>query len=292
MAPDERRSINRLTDPRALRALAHPIRMSLVGMLRVHGPLTATKAAELLGESSASCSFHLRQLAKYGLVEEAGGGKGRERPWRPTAMFTHWPEIAEDPEVAAAAGLLTSVVTENYFDQTMRWIDARSGEPEEWQRAAHFGDSCLYVTAAELAELGEEVRALVDRYLDREIDPGMRPPGSRPVTYLHLAFPRMDAAGRLAAKDYAAAQASSATRASSAAQGSPTAQDTIAVQGSPTAQDTNPVQDMITAQDTIAVQGTTAAGRSPSEAAGRAPGEVAAGKSGGPADAEGPRAGQ
>ena len=267
MAPDERRSIKRLTDTRALRALAHPIRMSLVGMLRVHGPLTATKAAELLGESSASCSFHLRQLAKYGLVEEAGGGKGRERPWRPTAMFTHWPEIAEDPEVAAAAGLLTSVVTENYFDQTRRWIDARSGEPEEWQRAAHFGDSCMYVTAAELAELGEQVRALVDRYLDREIDPGLRPPGSRPVTYLHLAFPRMDAAGRLAAKDYAAAQASSTVQASSAAQGSSAA------------------------QDTIAVQGTTAAGHDSSEAAGQAPGEAAAGKSGGAAGGGGRRVG-
>jgi DNA-binding transcriptional ArsR family regulator len=207
MKPSERRSINRLTDPKALRALAHPIRMSLVGMLRVHGPLTATKAAELLGESSASCSFHLRQLAKYGLVEEAGGGQGRERPWRQTSMFTGWPEVTDDPEVAAAAGLLTSVVAENYFDQTMRWIDARSGEPEEWQRAAHFGDSCLYVTAAELAELGDQVRALVDQYLDREADPASRPPGSRPVTYLHLAFPRMDAAGRLAAKDYASARA-------------------------------------------------------------------------------------
>ena len=65
MEQRDRGSVKRLTDPRALRALAHPIRMSLVGMLRVHGPLTATRAAELLGESSASCSFHLRQLAKY-----------------------------------------------------------------------------------------------------------------------------------------------------------------------------------------------------------------------------------
>jgi hypothetical protein len=200
----EGRSVKRLTDPRALRALAHPIRMSLVGLLRVHGPLTATRAAELLGESSASCSFHLRQLAKYGLVEEAGGGKGRERPWRPTAMFTQWPEVAEDPEVAAAAGLLSSVVAENYFDQTMRWLDARQDEPEEWRHAAHFGDSCLYVTAAELAELGDQVRVLMDKYLDRETDPGLRPPGSRPVTFLHLAFPRMDLAGRLAARQYAA----------------------------------------------------------------------------------------
>jgi Helix-turn-helix domain len=204
MEQPERKSVKRLTDPRALRALAHPIRMSLVGMLRVHGPLTATRAGELLGESSASCSFHLRQLAKYGLVEEAGGGKGRERPWRPTTMFTHWPEVTE---VAAAAGLLSSVVAENYFDQTMRWLDSRSGEPEEWQHAAQFGDTSLYVTAAELAELGEQVTALVDQYLDRQVNPELRPPGSRPVTYLHLAFPRMDAAGRLAAKDYAAARA-------------------------------------------------------------------------------------
>src|SRR5436305_8556002 len=74
------RPVTRLTDPRALRAMAHPIRLSLIGVLRREGPLTATQAGELIGESSASCSFHLRQLAKYGLVEEAGGGRGRERP--------------------------------------------------------------------------------------------------------------------------------------------------------------------------------------------------------------------
>src|SRR3984957_6671525 len=71
----------RVNDPKALRALAHPIRLSLMAVLRSQGPLTATRAGELLGESSASTSFHLRQLAKYGLVEEAGGGHGRERPW-------------------------------------------------------------------------------------------------------------------------------------------------------------------------------------------------------------------
>src|SRR2546426_926461 len=75
----------RLTDPRALRAYAHPTRIELVGLLRRQGPLTATQAAGLIGESVAGCSFHLRQLAKYGLVEEAGGGRGREKPWRATA---------------------------------------------------------------------------------------------------------------------------------------------------------------------------------------------------------------
>src|SRR5579862_8284461 len=119
------RTVTRLTDPRALRAYAHPIRMKLVGLLRTEGPLTATRAAELLGESSASMSFHLRQLAKYGLVEEAGGGKGRERPWRSTAMFTNLPDVAENPESAAAADLLSSVIADRYFEDVMRWLETR-----------------------------------------------------------------------------------------------------------------------------------------------------------------------
>src|SRR6202000_1732205 len=54
-----------ITDPRALRAYAHPIRLKLVGLLRRSGPLTATQAGEKLRESAATCSFHLRQLAEY-----------------------------------------------------------------------------------------------------------------------------------------------------------------------------------------------------------------------------------
>jgi len=64
--------------------------MALVALLRRDGAQTATQAAKATGESVASCSFHLRQMAKYGLVEQAGGGRGREKPWRATAMFTDW----------------------------------------------------------------------------------------------------------------------------------------------------------------------------------------------------------
>src|SRR6266702_5740249 len=111
------RTVTRLTDPRALRAYAHPVRMALVGLLRTEGPLTATRAGEMLGESSGTCSFHLRQLAKYGLVEEAGGGQGREKPWRATTTSTVWDAAAGDtPEVAAAAGLLSRVLAEQYFE--------------------------------------------------------------------------------------------------------------------------------------------------------------------------------
>jgi len=183
------RTVTRLTDPRALRAYAHPVRMKLVGLLRTEGPLTATRAAELLGESSGTCSFHLRQLAKYGLVEEAGGGTGREKPWQATTTSTAWDSIADTPELAAAASLAATVAAEEYFEQLMRWLEARPAEPPEWQEAAMLGDRILYLTAEELAELGRKAQELTDPYFERLVKPELRPPGSRLVTWLHLAFP-------------------------------------------------------------------------------------------------------
>jgi hypothetical protein len=189
-APDSpRRSVTKLTDPRALRALAHPLRLSLVGLLRREGAMTATRAGELLGESSGSCSFHLRQLAKYGLVEEAGGGRGRERPWQATTMFTNWPDVAEEPEQQAATSLLATLLAERYFEQLMRWLERKPDEPPQWQHAAHFGDTMLHLTADELLDLAAKEMALLEPYLERLEKPERRPPGARVVSYLHLAFP-------------------------------------------------------------------------------------------------------
>src|ERR1700753_2376195 len=168
-----------LPDPRALRAYAHPVRMKLVGLLRTEGPLTATRAAELLGESSGTCSFHLRQLARYGLVEEAGGGTGREKPWRATTTSTTWDDIPDTPEAAEAAGLLSTVVTEWYFTAVRRWLEVRSSETEDWQRAAFLGDRFLWVTSDELAEIGRELLAVTDKYFERQVKPELRPPGAR-----------------------------------------------------------------------------------------------------------------
>jgi predicted ArsR family transcriptional regulator len=164
--------------------------MALVGLLRTEGPLTATRAAELLGESSGTCSFHLRQLAKYGLVEEAGGGTGREKPWRATTTTTDWDATGEgSPETAAATGLLNTVIAEQYFEQLARWLEASPGEPAEWQEAAMLGDRILYVTSAELDELRGRVRELMDEYFERQLRPELRPEGARLVTWLNIAFP-------------------------------------------------------------------------------------------------------
>jgi predicted ArsR family transcriptional regulator len=184
------RTVTRLTDPRALRAYAHPVRMRLMGLLRTEGPLTATRAADLLGESSGTCSFHLRQLAKYGLVEEAEGGTGREKPWRATTTSTAWDTTGDDtPEMAAATSLLSTVVADQYFEQLARWLEASPGEPAEWRRAAMLGDRLLYVTPAELEELRDRMREMLDEYVERDLRPELRPADARLISWLNIAFP-------------------------------------------------------------------------------------------------------
>ena len=179
-----------LRDARALRALAHPTRLKLVGLLRLQGPLTATQAARELGETPQRCTFHLGQLAKYGLVEEAGGGRGRERPWRATASFTSWPNVMTEQEAATAGQLLEAVVAEQHFEDVMGWIERKDEEPREWQEAAQLNDVALYLTAGELEELGRDIWSLFEPYLARASAPSLRPEGARPVTILNLAFPR------------------------------------------------------------------------------------------------------
>lgn len=178
-----------LTDPRALRAYAHPVRMKLVGLLRREGELTASQAARLLGESSGTTSFHLRQLAKYGLVEEAGGGRGREKPWRATALFTHLPDVTTTPELAEATTALRTTMAARHHEQYLAWIARAASEPEQWQAAASGSDYMLYLTADELADLRDRVDALLRSYSSRVGEPDTRPAGARLVTYLNIAFP-------------------------------------------------------------------------------------------------------
>jgi hypothetical protein len=180
----------RLSDPRALRAYAHPLRLALMALLRRDGPQTATQAASALGESVPSCSFHLRQLAKYGLVEQAPGGRGREKPWQATALFTSWDAAGlGDPAHADAAQALDLSLARQYFDQAARWVRARPDEPAAWQEAAGSGDVTLHLTPAELTELAGRMEQLLEPYLGRGADVSARPAGTRPVLLVHLAIP-------------------------------------------------------------------------------------------------------
>jgi DNA-binding transcriptional ArsR family regulator len=183
-----------LTDPRALRAMAHPTRLRLVGLLRMEGPMTATQAAEHVGESPSSCSFHLRQLAKWGLVEEAGGGRGRERPWQATAQFTNWHMASLEGEGGAARTALDRVLVQRYLDQITDWFDRRSGEAEVWHPLSGVGDYNIWVTPAELEELEDRMDGLVEPYVRRMTERDDRPSGSRRVSFIYGMLPEGEVA--------------------------------------------------------------------------------------------------
>src|SRR4051812_19836191 len=110
----------KLRDPRELRALAHPVRLRLIQVLFELGTATATELAEHVGESPSNCSWHLRQLAKYGFVEEAGG-TGRQRPWRPVVRPLSWGDGEESGAVAAASDELSEMFHEQEFAALRAW---------------------------------------------------------------------------------------------------------------------------------------------------------------------------
>src|SRR3954447_10543852 len=151
----------RLDDATALRAYAHPLRLKLIGLLRAEGAMTATQAAARLGNTVPNCSFHLRQLAKYGLAERAPGAGARERPWRATARYTAWESDSPDPAVRVAADQLESAIVGEYTRRAREYFARRADEPAEWRRAAGLGDVLAHVTAAELAQLTSEIDALM-----------------------------------------------------------------------------------------------------------------------------------
>src|SRR3954447_14930027 len=118
-----------LTDPKAMRALAHPVRLALLEALADAGTLTATEAGERVGESPANASFHLRQLAKYDFVEEAEGGRGRQRPWRIKHLGTRYTDVHEDPEAARAGRALSRVLRNRYLARAERAFEERQALP-------------------------------------------------------------------------------------------------------------------------------------------------------------------
>jgi len=177
-----------LTDPVALRAYAHPLRLALVGLLRREGPLTATQAAARLSDNVPNCSFHLRQLAKYGLVERAEGADAREKPWRATALATQWGHTSQDPEMQAAVDHLDAMVIGRYFERAKRWLGQRESLPPHWRGQTGPGDALLFVTAEELAELHREMDDLFARYRPRQADASLRPKDSRAVSIIQIAL--------------------------------------------------------------------------------------------------------
>lgn len=181
--------LNDVRDPRKLRAFSHPARLRLIEELFLSGPATATELAERVGESPANCSWHLRQLARYGYVEEAGGGTGRQRPWRAVPAPQRWGVGDEEPDLAAAGDEASRVLLGREVTVMLDWLAGRRAEPPEWRDAGFATQSLAWLTADELRELHDEMNKLIMRHLDRVEDPAVRPPGSRPVRLVAWGVP-------------------------------------------------------------------------------------------------------
>ncbi|WP_433495739.1 winged helix-turn-helix domain-containing protein [Micromonospora sp. CA-248089] len=181
-----------ITDVETLRAFAHPLRLRILNAVGLYGPLTATEVAERVDESPANCSWHLRQLAKYGFVAEAGGGTGRQRPWRMVTDGHRWGDGDESPELARAGDAAARVLLDLEYRKLWDWMAARRQEPAEWRDAGFFNQFIGWYTAEELAGLRDELRALFARHLDRLEDPTARPPGSRPVRLMAWGVPEVE----------------------------------------------------------------------------------------------------
>lgn len=172
-----------IRDPHVLRAMAHPLRLAILEELARLGPATATDLSERVGESAANCSWHLRQLAKYGFIEEAEGGTGRQRPWRLVVRSTRIPVAGDDePDFAQASDALIDVLLDRELAALRAWLAARRQAPKPWRDGATTTTSWDYLTAEEMQQFRQEFLALLDRWIFAErMDPARRPPHARPV---------------------------------------------------------------------------------------------------------------
>jgi hypothetical protein len=171
----------RITDPKALRALSHPTRWKLIDLLGLENTATATRCAEFTGESVASCSYHLNMLAKYGFVEEADRGHGREKPWRLARRNQSWDPEGLDPEGVLAAETLTEVYLDHELGRMKDFLRRYDREPSEWWSATGSWATTTHLTLDELRAVAAELAAIAERFQDRVEDPALRPEGSRLV---------------------------------------------------------------------------------------------------------------
>jgi hypothetical protein len=180
-----------VTEPGALRALAHPLRLSLLEVLSTERSATATRCSELLGPSPSACSFHLRVLARHGFIEEAAGGTGPERPWRLIDEEFAFSDTAQsDPDGIDAARVAGRAFVHREMARFLAWPYERRNHPKAWQRnASVMLGSIAYLTRAELDDFQADLRALLERYDDRLHNPAARPRGSRPVRILGVTVP-------------------------------------------------------------------------------------------------------
>jgi DNA-binding transcriptional ArsR family regulator len=186
-----------ITDSKVLAALAHPLRVALLYQLNALGSRTASQCAQALGETPANCSYHLRQLAKVGLVTREESGNGRERPWR--SVYTGLslsPTLDDpDPEVVTAAtatrASLANIEMEEHLRLARQYLRLEPRAPKAWRDAASMASYSLRLTPEELESLAKALDAAIRPFIGlTRNDP---PESAQPVHLDFKAFLRPEA---------------------------------------------------------------------------------------------------
>lgn len=181
-------------DADQLKVLAHPLRARILGSLRTAGPATASMLGERLGESSGQTSYHLRALAKVGLVAElADRGNRRDRWWESAHEMTSWAteDFLDDPDASAAADWYVGFVTQTYAQRASEWLQRRGEVSDDWVVAADLSDYALRLTPGGLTELNRKLLAVLNEALDHQAEPD--DPNAQPCVVLIQSFPDPDA---------------------------------------------------------------------------------------------------
>lgn len=179
-------------DPPRLKALAHPLRLRLLSILRTEGPATATELAHTLGDTtSGTTSYHLRQLADHGFVVEAPEQpKGRHRRWEAahTATRVDAAEMLANEETEPAMQAMLADMIDLHGSWVRAWLEAAPTAAPKWAAAARLTDLAFRLSPDQLAALVDDLTAVFDRYRDVEADAT----DSRPVSVCLYAIPRVD----------------------------------------------------------------------------------------------------
>ena len=189
---DPRETID-LHDAGAMRALAHPMRLRILGLLRVEGPQSVGALAQATGAASGSVSYHLSTLAKHGFVVPAPELErdGRERWWRAAHEMTtfHSEEFLDDPERREASEALRRTVLDAYHQELNAALDAEFGLEPEWVAASDSSDGGAQLTLDEFRELTAELDAVREKWWARGREPRE---GTRAVRWITHTFPRTE----------------------------------------------------------------------------------------------------
>lgn len=155
-------------DAKSTRALAHPIRLKILGILRMEGPATSTTIADRLGLNTGTTSYHLRQLAAHGfIVDDTDRGIGRERWWKAAHAVTTMEREAVDDDESAEAFIRS--IGQIYTERIHQAIDEFATLPEAWRGAGTFSDVVLMLTPDETEQLKTDLFEVMSRY--RRHDP-------------------------------------------------------------------------------------------------------------------------